>query len=183
MAKATFSFPRGFMWGTATSSHQVEGNNTNNNWWDWEQTPGNIINGHKSGLACDWWGGRWREDFDRAAETGQNFHRLSIEWSRIQPTPDRWLSVSERIDVNRYRELMKHAFDDRFVSHELRFAESMPYRQRLIEALYSIIQNPENAETEFQLCGEDWNRLTAQVGRDVQKKRLAKGVGLEAYRD
>jgi hypothetical protein len=101
----------------------------------------------------------------------------------IQPTPDRWLSVSERIDVNQYRERMKHAFDDRFVSHELRFAESMPYRQRLIEALYSIIQNPENAETEFQLCGEDWNRLTAQVGRDVQKKRLAKGFGLEAYRD
>ena len=36
---------------------------------------------------ADWWGGRWREDFDRAAEAGQNAHRLSIEWSRIQPAP------------------------------------------------------------------------------------------------
>jgi len=87
MPEATYHFPRGFLWGTATSSHQVEGNNTNNNWWKWEQE---THTAHKSGLACDWWGGRWREDFDRAAETGQNAHRLSIEWSRIQPEPDKW---------------------------------------------------------------------------------------------
>jgi beta-glucosidase len=65
----------------------VEGNNTNNNWYRWEQE------GHtkdKAGLACDWWGGRWKEDMDRAAETGQNTHRFSIEWSRVQPTPDQW---------------------------------------------------------------------------------------------
>ena len=87
MPQATYHFPRGFLWGTATAAHQVEGNNTNNQWWKWEQ------DGHtdgKSGLACDWWGGRWREDFDRAAETGQNAHRFSVEWSRIQPAPDKW---------------------------------------------------------------------------------------------
>ncbi len=87
MPEATFHFPRGFLWGCASASHQVEGNNTNNNWWRWEEE------GHtagRSGLACDWWGGRWREDFDRAAETGQNAHRFSVEWSRIQPAPDQW---------------------------------------------------------------------------------------------
>ncbi len=85
MPQVTHRFPRGFLWGTATAAHQVEGNNTNNQWWAWEQ------DGHTqgtSGLACDWWGGRWKEDFDRAAEGGQNAHRLSVEWSRIQPTPD-----------------------------------------------------------------------------------------------
>jgi beta-glucosidase len=85
--QATYHFPRGFLWGTATAAHQVEGNNTNNQWWKWEQE------GHTkgtSGLATDWWGGRWREDFDRAAEGGQNAHRMSVEWSRIQPTPDTW---------------------------------------------------------------------------------------------
>ena len=66
MIDATFHFPRGFLWGTATAAHQVEGNNTNNQWWKWEQE--GHTRRHVSGLACDWWGGRWREDFDRAAE-------------------------------------------------------------------------------------------------------------------
>lgn len=87
MPKGTYHFPKGFLWGTATASHQVEGNNTNNNWYAWEEA-GHTV--HKSGAAADWWGGRWREDFDRAAETGQNAHRFSLEWSRIQPEPDRW---------------------------------------------------------------------------------------------
>ncbi len=89
MAEATFYFPKGFLWGTATASHQVEGHNTNNNWHHWEKE-GHIIEGHTCGLACDWWGGRWREDFDRAVEMGQNTLRISIEWSRIQPALDRW---------------------------------------------------------------------------------------------
>jgi len=103
MAEATFHFPRGFLWGTATSSHQVEGSNTNNNWWAWESEPDRISLGQKSGLACDWWGGRWREDFDRAAEAGQNSHRLSIEWSRVQPTPDIW----DESAMDRYREIVR----------------------------------------------------------------------------
>ncbi len=103
MVQATFHFPRGFLWGSATAAHQVEGNNTNNTWWAWEQEAGHILNGDKSGLACDWWGGRWREDFDRAAETGQNAHRFSIEWSRIQPTPDRW----DESALEHYREMAR----------------------------------------------------------------------------
>lgn len=90
MAQATFNFPKGFLWGTSTSSYQVEGRNQNNQWAAWEQEPGRIFNDDRCGLACDWWGGRWKEDFDRAVEGRQNAHRLSIEWSRVQPAPDRW---------------------------------------------------------------------------------------------
>ena len=90
MPDAIYRFPEGFLWGAATASHQVEGGNTNNNWFVWENEPGRIIAGHKSGLACDWWGGRWKEDLQNAANDGQNAHRLSIEWSRIQPAPDQW---------------------------------------------------------------------------------------------
>ena len=96
----TFHFPHGFLWGAATSAHQVEGANTNNQWYAWEQagrTQG------PSGLACDWWGGRWREDFDRAAETGQKAHRLSVEWSRIQPAPDLW----DEQALERYRLMLR----------------------------------------------------------------------------
>ena len=100
MPSGTFHFPNGFLWGTATASHQVEGGNTNNNWYRWEQE------GHtaqKSGLASDWWGGRWEEDFDHAAEAGQNAHRLSVEWSRIQPAPDRW----DEDALERYRVMLR----------------------------------------------------------------------------
>ena len=102
MALATFHFPKGFLWGTATASHQVEGNNTNNNWHYWEEE-GQIEPGLSCGLACDWWGGRWKEDFDRASEAGQNTHRLSIEWSRIQPALDRW--DEEALDY--YRQMLR----------------------------------------------------------------------------
>jgi beta-glucosidase len=103
MIQATFHFPRGFLWGTATAAYQVEGNNPNSSWWSWEQEEGRIAEGHKSGLACDWWNGRWREDFQRAAEGAQNAHRMSIEWSRIQPTPDRWDDAA----LNRYVEMVR----------------------------------------------------------------------------
>jgi beta-glucosidase len=106
MPQATYHFPLGFLWGTATSSYQVEGNNTNNNWYAWEQA-GHIKTGDKAGLADDWWGGRWKEDFDRAAECGQNAHRLSIEWSRIQPTPDRW----DEHALDYYREIIRGLLD------------------------------------------------------------------------
>src|SRR5262245_36007744 len=76
------SFPSGFLWGTATSSHQVEGQNTNNQWWGWEQQPGRIWHGDTSGNACGWWRDA-EPDLDRAAALGQNAHRMSIEWSRI----------------------------------------------------------------------------------------------------
>lgn len=88
--KARYTFPQGFIWGSATSSHQVEGDNKLNDWWAWESEPGHILHGHRSGKACDWWGGRWEEDLDRAAADGQNAHRLSIEWSRIEPSQALW---------------------------------------------------------------------------------------------
>ncbi len=103
MEQETLSFPKGFLWGSATASHQVEGNNTNNNWFIWEQTPGKIVGGAKSGLACDWWNGRWKEDLKHAVEDGQNAHRLSIEWSRIEPQPGKWDEAS----IQTYREMLQ----------------------------------------------------------------------------
>ena len=102
MPKGTYYFTKDFLWGTATAAHQVEGRNENNTWSAWEQEDGRILEGGRSGLACDWWSGRWREDFDRAQAGYQNAHRLSLEWSRIQPTPDRW----DEDALDRYREML-----------------------------------------------------------------------------
>jgi len=76
-------FPPGFLWGTATSSHQIEGGDTNNDWWDWEHNPdsGCVVS---SGDACDSWH-RWNEDVDLAADLGLGAYRFSLEWSRIEP--------------------------------------------------------------------------------------------------
>jgi len=86
LPEATFHFPTDFKWGIATAAHQVEGKNTHNDWWTWEQIDGHIKNGHTSGLACDWWKNA-EADFDRAVRMGLNALRLSVEWSRIEPRP------------------------------------------------------------------------------------------------
>jgi beta-glucosidase len=87
----TQKFPDGFLWGAATAAHQVEGGNENNDWWAWEQTPGHIKHGDRSIVACDWWRGeRYREDFDLARALDHNAHRLSVEWSRIEPREGEW---------------------------------------------------------------------------------------------
>ena len=78
-------FPPGFLWGTASAAHQVEGDNRNSDWWEFEQKPGRIANGDTSAVACDHYH-RYREDFALLREMNQNAHRLSIEWSRVEPT-------------------------------------------------------------------------------------------------
>ncbi len=106
MADATMFFPADFLWGTATSSHQVEGHNVNNDWWQWEQEEGHILDGGDSRVACDWWENA-EADFDRAKEMGTNAHRMSLEWSRIEPEPGAFDSVA----IERYREMLQGLHD------------------------------------------------------------------------
>src|SRR5690554_1364976 len=80
---ATRAFPDGFVWGTATAAHQIEGGCWNNDWWRWEHTPGSGCV-EPSGDACDSWN-RWRDDIEILAELGVGTYRFSIEWSRIEP--------------------------------------------------------------------------------------------------
>ncbi|MEJ2662953.1 MAG: glycoside hydrolase family 1 protein [Spirochaetia bacterium] len=84
----SYTFPSTFLWGTAASSHQVEGGNTNNDWWEWEQR-GKIKDGSRSGAACDQYH-RFAQDFSALKKQHHNTHRLSLEWSRIEPEAGRW---------------------------------------------------------------------------------------------
>lgn len=74
-------FPKDFLWGAATSSHQVEGDNVLNDWWEWESL-GRAK--EASGRACGHYT-RFKEDFNLVKELGHNCHRFSLEWSRIEP--------------------------------------------------------------------------------------------------
>ena len=76
-------FPDGFLWGTATAAHQVEGNNWNNDWWAWEHTPGSPCQ-EPSADACDHYH-RYPDDIRLLAELGFTAYRFSLEWSRIEP--------------------------------------------------------------------------------------------------
>jgi beta-glucosidase len=102
MAQASMLFPADFRWGTATSSYQVEGGNQNSDWWQWEQQPGAVLESHRSGAAADWWE-RAERDLDHAAEMGTNAHRMSLEWSRIEPEP----SVFDDGALERYRHILE----------------------------------------------------------------------------
>lgn len=81
----TVRFPDGFVWGTATAAHQVEGGNWNNDWWKWEHTQGSPCV-EPSGDACDHFH-RYPDDIRLAAALGFQAYRFSIEWSRIEPEP------------------------------------------------------------------------------------------------
>ena len=103
MAEAAHTFPANFLWGTATAGYQMEGQSTNTDFWQYEQSPGIILGGRLSGDACDWWNGRrWQEDFDRAAADGHTALRMSVEWSRVQPERDRW----DEYALEHYREMV-----------------------------------------------------------------------------
>jgi len=128
MGKQKLKFPDGFLWGAATSSHQVEGGNRND-WSEWEKenadklakvaptkyvdwqvkkfpeamTPENYI----SSRACDHYN-LYEKDFDIARELGHNAHRFSIEWSRIEPEEGKF----NKAEVEHYRKVIK-AIKDR----------------------------------------------------------------------
>ncbi|HEX9100458.1 MAG TPA: glycoside hydrolase family 1 protein [Candidatus Dormibacteraeota bacterium] len=94
-------FPKGFLWGTASAAHQVEGNDHNCDWWAFEQQPGRIANGDTSEIATDHYH-RYREDFALLRELNLNAHRLSIEWSRIEPSPGEF----DARQIRHYRDVL-----------------------------------------------------------------------------
>lgn len=97
----SLKFPTGFLWGTASAAHQVEGGNRANDWWDWEQVPGHIAHGDSSLVACDHYR-RYREDFRLLGKLHNNAHRLSIEWSRIEPRPGQF----DARELGHYRDVL-----------------------------------------------------------------------------
>ncbi|WP_280217326.1 glycoside hydrolase family 1 protein [Nocardia neocaledoniensis] len=81
------TFPDRFLWGAATAAHQVEGNNTTSDWWEWETDPTpQAPLAEPSGSACDHFH-RYKDDIAMLAEVGLNTYRFSVEWARIEPRP------------------------------------------------------------------------------------------------
>lgn len=96
--KKPLELPASFLYGAASSSHQVEGNNTKNDWW-FEEQAGKLP---VSKAATDHYN-RYAEDFGLANKIGLNAMRISIEWSRIEPQSGHWDTEA----IEHYRKVLQ----------------------------------------------------------------------------
>ena len=98
-----------FLWGVATSSYQVEGGISNNDWEYFTRSdhikrrissltkPSIFYKGRtqihlqSAGEAVKFWKPEYYEnDFQLVKSLGMNAFRISLEWARIQPKRDQW---------------------------------------------------------------------------------------------
>ncbi len=97
MERENINFPKDFLWGTAVSAYQVEGNNPHN---DWANCNGKV---QQAGYACDFYR-RYPEDLRLATKLGNNAIRCSLEWSRLQPESPRQFSENE---LDHYKRMLE----------------------------------------------------------------------------
>jgi beta-glucosidase len=118
-----YTFPENFLWGTATAAHQIEGNNKNSDWWEWEQSkkypphvnpllteaqmadlPDREWPLEPSLLACDSYN-RYEEDFEICKKLNNNAVRISIEWARIEPEEGSF----NDLEIEHYKKVLQSA--------------------------------------------------------------------------
>jgi Beta-glucosidase/6-phospho-beta-glucosidase/beta-galactosidase len=95
------AFPNGFLWGTATAAHQVEGDNTNSDWWAFELKPGTPCK-EPSGKAIEHYQ-RYPRDIALLAGLGFNTYRFSVEWARIEPTE----GTFDQVQLDHYQRMVE----------------------------------------------------------------------------
>lgn len=82
-------FPDGFLWGAATSAHQIEGypqaDGGGLSIWDaFAATPGKTHGNETAQIACDHYH-RWPEDVALMQRLGLQAYRFSVAWARVLP--------------------------------------------------------------------------------------------------
>jgi beta-glucosidase len=87
MSRHSNEFPKGFFWGVATSSYQIEGaageDGKGKSIWDtYAHTPGKIRGGSTGDVANDHYH-RYKDDVKLMKELGATAYRFSIAWQCV----------------------------------------------------------------------------------------------------
>jgi beta-glucosidase len=82
-------FREGFVWGSASSSYQIEGAAREDGrglsvWDEFCDKPGAVLHGHTGAIACDHYH-RMPEDVAMMRDLGMRAYRFSIAWPRVMP--------------------------------------------------------------------------------------------------
>jgi beta-glucosidase len=101
------TFPKGFLWGAATSAYQIEGavaeDGRGPSIWDVQShSPGRTRSGHTGDVADDHYH-RYREDVALMSALGLRAYRFSVAWPRVLPAG--WGAVNEA-GLDFYRRLV-----------------------------------------------------------------------------
>ena len=107
-------FSKGFLWGTATSSYQIEGapnlDGKGPSVWDtFSHIEGNVKNGDNGDQACDHYN-LWQKDIKLLKELGVKAYRFSISWPRIFPNGNEKLPNEKGLDF--YDRLIDHLLEN-----------------------------------------------------------------------
>ena len=94
-------FEEGFLLGASTAAHQVEGNNTNSDYWAMENMEYSQFV-EPSLDAVDHYN-RFEEDIKMLADAGLNTYRFSVEWARIEPEEGRF----DEKEIEHYRKMIE----------------------------------------------------------------------------
>ena len=103
-------FPKGFLFGSATSAFQTEGFNFNTDWYEWEKT-GATTDGKTDHPAADSWH-KWPEDIELLKQTNQNAYRFGVEWARIEPEEGKF----DEDAIEHYRQILQTLKKDNITS-------------------------------------------------------------------
>ena len=78
-------FRKDFLFGVATASTQIEGGDKGNMWYEWTKNGDKTKDGSTSLRANSHWED-YKSHIDLMASLGFQVYRMSIEWSRIEPS-------------------------------------------------------------------------------------------------
>jgi beta-glucosidase len=171
-----------WLWGVGTSAHQVEGNCTNNNWYEWSQLPEQQARGMvDAGKACNHWN-TYKEDIKLMQKLGVNTYRFSVEWSKVMPAP----GVIDQNVLDHYEDVCKelvshgikpvitlfHYTEPLWFYHKQRHLsaaeaqKSFPHLSSLVkdeELILTGWEDPANITYFVQFCQATFDRLHSYV--------------------